>query len=327
MRIVDGTRRLWRAPEVRFACDEIGLPAFGWNIGNEHLVGGLATVTRAQPAITWLTADARDIDLGANEVHVTLDNGARVTAQLLVGADGRRSICRTAAGIAVDRHDYPQTAMTFNLRHSRPHGDTSTEFHTEHGPFTLVPLPGQRSSLVWVASPEEAQRLSDLDAPALADEIEQRSHSILGKITLDPGRGLFPLAIETARHAAAHRVALIGEAAHALPPIGAQGFNLSLRDSATLAELVADAVRGNGDPGAAEVTDAYRQARQADTLPRKMAVDLLNRSLLSDLLPVQGARGIGLYLLDRVGPLRRAFMREGVAPSASVPRLMRGEAL
>jgi 2-octaprenyl-6-methoxyphenol hydroxylase len=327
MRIVDATSRLWRAPEVRFSCDEIGLDAFGWNIRNEQLVEGLLEKTREVPAITALAADARTIDIGRHDVTVTLDSGVTVTARLLVGADGRRSLCRTAAGVDTDGWTYPQTAMAFNLGHSRPHDNISTEFHTEHGPFTLVPLPGLRSSLVWVAEPEEARRISALDDQALADEIERRSHSILGKISLEPGRGMFPLAIETARHFAVHRVALIGEAAHALPPIGAQGFNLSLRDIATLAELVAQAQRDGHDPGGANVTDGYHRARQADTLPRKMAVDLLNRSLLSDMLAVQGARGLGLYLLDRVGPLRRALMREGVAPTANTPRLMRGETL
>src|SRR4029079_5672084 len=141
---------------------------------------------------------------------VRLASGPTVECRLAIGADGRHSLCRTSASIDTDVTSYPQTALTFNVAHSRPHRDTSTEFHTEHGPFTLVPLPGQRASLVWVASPEEAERLSSLDDRTLADEIELRSHSILGKITLDPGRGLFPLAIETAHHAAAHRVALIG---------------------------------------------------------------------------------------------------------------------
>jgi 2-octaprenyl-6-methoxyphenol hydroxylase len=324
MRIVDATRRLWRAPEVRFSSDEIELEAFGWNVENGDLVAALAATARVSSAIAWIAEDAREIDIRSGDVGVTSAGGATVTARLLVGADGRHSLCRTAAGISTDGWSYPQVAMAFNLRHTRAHHDTSTEFHTEHGPFTLVPLPGLRSGLVWVTESEEARRIGALDEPALADQIEQRSHSILGKITVEPGRGQFPLAIETARHCAVHRVALVGEAAHALPPIGAQGFNLSVRDFATLAELVADAHRHGRDPGGAEVTNAYDRARRADTISRKLTVDLLNRSLLSNFLAVQGARGLALYMLDHIGPLRRAFMREGVAPSA-VPRLMRGE--
>ena len=121
-----------------------------------------------------------------------------MSARLAIGADGRRSLCRAAAGIDTRGRTYPQTALTFNLGHSRPHHDTSTEFHTATGPFTLVPLPGQRSSLVFVVDPADAPRLSTLPDPDLAAEIERRSHSILGKVEVEPGRGAFPLAVETA---------------------------------------------------------------------------------------------------------------------------------
>jgi len=138
---------------------------------------------------------------------------------------------------------------------------------------------------------------------------------------------MFPLTVSTARHFARERIALVGEAAHVLPPIGAQGLNLGLRDSATIAELVVAAHRAGRDIGRAEVTSLYDRMRRVDVDSRSLTIDLLNRSLLSDLLPVQGARGFGLYLLDRIGPLRRAVMREGIAPAAGQPRLMRGEAL
>jgi 2-octaprenyl-6-methoxyphenol hydroxylase len=159
----------------------------------------------------------------------------------------------------------------------------------------------------------------------MAKEIERRSHSILGKIEIEPGRGLFPLEIATAKRFGAPRLALIGEAAHVLAPIGAQGLNLGLRDAATIAELVVAACRDGGDVG--EVTERYDHMRRADVMSRAFAVDLLNRSLLSDFLPLQGARGLGLFLMERIGPLRRAAMREGVAPTAAQPRLMRGEEL
>ena len=245
----------------------------------------------------------------------------------MIGADGRRSLCRAAAGIEIDGSSYPQVALTFNLSHARSHNHISTEFHTEAGPFTLVPLPGQRSSLVCVVDDEDAERIAALDDAALAEEIESRSHSILGKIRVEPGRGAFPLAVQTARVFALNRIALIGEAAHAIPPIGAQGLNLGLRDAATIGELAVEVFRSGGDPGAADVLARYDAARRTDIKSRTFAVDLLNRTLLSDFLPVQGARGLGLVLIDRIGPLRRAVLREGVAPSASQPRLMRGEAL
>jgi 2-octaprenyl-6-methoxyphenol hydroxylase len=213
------------------------------------------------------------------------------------------------------------------MRHSRPHSDTSTEFHTPSGPFTLVPLPGQRSSLVWVLDPLDADDLIALDDAELAHEIERASHSILGKIELEPGRGRFPLTRATARRFARNRIALVGEAAHVIPPIGAQGLNLGLRDAATIGEIAIAACRANRDIGGINALAQYDRMRRADVGSRTLAVDLLSRTLLTDFLPVQGARGVGLYLLDRVGPLRRALMREGVAPRAAQPRLMRGESL
>ena len=327
MRIVDDTDRLWRAPEVRFDAAEIGLEAFGWNVENRHLVAALQARAGKIPALVRVDDDAAAIAIGDDDVTVSLAGGGALTARLVVGADGRRSICRAAAGIETERRSYPQSALTFSLTHARPHRDISTEFHTPQGPFTLVPLPGLRSSLVCVVAPDEAGRIGALDAAALDDEIERRSHSILGKIKVEPGHGAFPLGVETARRFAARRIALIGEAGHVMPPIGAQGLNLGLRDAATISELVVAARRAGEDTGGTALTDEFDRLRRADVTSRALAVDLLNRSLLSDFLPVQGARGLGLWLLDRVGPLRRAMMREGVGPAARQPRLMRGEAL
>ena len=178
-----------------------------------------------------------------------------------------------------------------------------------------------------MAEPASASRIAALDGAALNAEIEQRSHSILGKITVEPGRGHFPLAIETARRFAQDRIALVGEAAHLIPPIGAQGLNLGLRDAASIAETVVSARRDGGDVGAPDVLARYDALRRADVQSRTVAVDILNRSLLSDFVPVQSARGLGLYLIDRIAPLRRAVLREGTAPATSQPRLMRGELL
>jgi 2-octaprenyl-6-methoxyphenol hydroxylase len=250
-----------------------------------------------------------------------------VSARVVIGADGRRSLARAAAGIATDGRSHAQTALTMNLAHVRPHHNTSTEFHARSGPFTLVPLPGGRSSLVWVVEPSEAAALAGQDEAALAAEIERRSHSILGKISVEPGRGAFPLATETAATFASNRIVLIGEAAHVMPPIGAQGLNLGLRDAATIGELLVDARRTGADIGSPDLLARYDGLRRVDVASRTVAIDLLNRSLLSDFLPLSGLRGFGLYLLDRVGPLRRALMREGVAPSTGMPRLMRGEPL
>ena len=325
MRIVDDTARLLRAPEVCFAASEIGLDAFGHNIENRFLVAALEARAGELAALTRVDDEAGAVEIEDDRVTIKCKGGATVSARIAIGAEGRRSLCRSAAGIEIRGRTYPQTALTFNLGHVREHHDTSTEFHTETGPFTLVPLPGRRSSLVFVVDPAEVAGLSALPDADMAAEIERRSHSILGKIAVEPGRGVFPLAIETATAFGARRVVLIGEAAHVIPPIGAQGLNLGLRDAATIGELIVAAHRDGGDVG--EVTARYDRMRRADVTSRTLAVDLLNRSLLSDFVPLQGARGLGLFLMERIGPLRRAVMREGVTPVASQPRLMRGEAL
>jgi 2-octaprenyl-6-methoxyphenol hydroxylase len=326
IRLIDDTRRLIRAPEVTFEAHEIGLDAFGHNIANRHLVAALDQRAAALPSLRRIEATVTSVEPHGTGVTIRLDDGAAIAARLVVGADGRKSLCREAAGIATDRRDYPQAALTLNLAHARPHNGISTEFHTESGPFTLVPLPGLRSSLVCVTEPDEAERLAALDAAALSAEIERRAHSILGKLQVEDGRGLFPLSVETARAFGAQRIGLAGEAAHVIPPIGAQGLNLGLRDVATISELVVEARRDGRDVGGDDLLARYDRLRRADVSSRTVAVDMLNRSLLSDFLPVQASRGLGMYLIDRMAPLRRALMREGVQPAAQ-PRLMRGEAL
>jgi 2-octaprenyl-6-methoxyphenol hydroxylase len=176
-----------------------------------------------------------------------------------------------------------------------------------------------------VLDPTRAAELAAMPDTDLSAEIERRAHSLFGKMSVESGRGVFPLAVETAHSFARDRIALIGEAAHVVPPIGAQGLNLGLRDAATLAEIIADARRKNADVGSPSMLARYDSQRRADVTSRKIAIDLLNRSLLTDFFPVQGMRGLSLFLVDRIGPLRRALMREGVIPAASQPRLMRGE--
>jgi 2-octaprenyl-6-methoxyphenol hydroxylase len=323
LRIIDDTQRFLRAPEVLFTATEIDRDAFGYNIENRHLIAALRSRADAL-RLPWIAAPALAVASEPSRVRVKYSNGeARV--RLAIGADGARSVCRDAAGIATQRHSYPQTALTANLSHSRPHEDTSTEFHTEHGPFTLVPLPGRRSSLVCVLDPARSAELAAMSDAELSMEVERRAHSLFGKMSIEPGRGLFPLAVETASAFARDRIVLVGEAAHVVPPIGAQGLNLGLRDGATIAELVAEAHQRHRDVGAAELLARYDRLRRPDVLSRTLAVDVLNRSLLTDFMPAHGARGLSLYMIDRVGPLRRAIMREGVMPAASQPKLMRGE--
>ncbi|MBQ8102710.1 MAG: UbiH/UbiF family hydroxylase [Afipia sp.] len=315
MRLVDDTRRLIRSPEVKFSSDEIGMEAFGYNIENRLLMVAMEARAAELPNLARVDDDAQSVVANETSVIITTKDGQTLSAALVVGADGRHSLCREAAGIGVKRRDLGQSALTLNVTHTRPHGNCSTEFHTESGPCVFVPLPGNRSSIVWVVKPDEAARLKNLDEDALALAAERQSHSILGKLTVAPGRHVFSLAIENPDHLAAKRIALVGEAAHVLPPIGAQGLNMGLRDAADLAEIVRDALLMGSDLGDDTILRRYARARRADVFSRTFAVDMANRTLLSDFLPAQSLRAAGMHVLNTVGPIRRLAVREGLSPS------------
>ncbi len=315
MRLVDDTGRLIRAPEVRFVADEIGLEAFGYNIENRILMEALESRAAELAGLVRIDAEAESVTSAEDAVLLRTAGRKTISARLAVGADGRHSLCREAAGIPVSTRDLHQAALTFNVGHARPHKNISTEFHTPQGPCVFVPLAGNRCSVVWVASPKGAERLRALGDDELSEAAEKQSHSILGRMTVESGRHVFPLVIERVRHFAQKRIALVGEAAHVIPPIGAQGLNMGLRDAADIAAVVSEAIASGDDPGAPNLLRRYDTARRADVLIRTFAIDIANRSLLSDLLPVQSLRAAGLHLIGSVGPLRRLAMREGLAPS------------
>jgi 2-octaprenyl-6-methoxyphenol hydroxylase len=318
MQLIDDTGSLFRPPPVAFRAGEIGLEAFGWNVENATLVEHLAAAARSAGAITMLPVSATGFEDGT----LGLDGDERVRAHLVVAADGRRSRLREGAGIPTRTWSYPQTALTTILAHDREHCETSTEFHTRHGPFTLVPLPGRRSSLVWVTSPSHAEELAGLDDEVLGQRIERQAQSMLGRMRIDGPRGAVPMSGLSVERYTAPRLAIAGEAAHVFPPIGAQGLNLGLRDVAALRDAVVDARDAGEDIGADHALRAYQRGRELDVRLRTAAVDGLNRTLLSGLLPADFLRGAGLLTLSAVGPLRRAIMREGVQPRIGAPRLM-----
>src|ERR1700722_5951665 len=315
MRLVDDTGRLVRAPEVKFSSDEIGLDQFGYNIENRALMTALEQRAAEFPNLSRIDDDADTVRPEEAELRSRARQGRSLSARLVAGADGRQSLCREAAGIEVRRRDLNQAAVTFNIGHSRPHRNISTEFHTPQGPCVFVPLPGDRCSVVWVAAPGEAERLMALTDGELLEAAERQSHSILGRLCVEPGRHLFPLAIEQPRQFAKARIALVGEAAHVVPPIGAQGLNMGLRDAADLADIVRDAMMSGEDPGSPQVLGRYDSARRADVSSRTFVIDIANRSLLSDFLPMQSRPAAGLHLIGSFGPLRRLAMREGLSPS------------
>lgn len=321
MRIVDMTSRLIRSAPVTFRAAEIDAPHFGINIPNAVLMRMLNAAVESEASVSRFNDVVERWSLGEAEALAHLADGRTLNAPLVVAADGRASQARDAAGISVTKRDYPQSALVLNFTHSRPHGRISTEFHTETGPFTQVPLPGNRSSLVWLVSHDKAAELAALDDRDLATRIEERMQSMLGRIEVEPGRQVYPMAALQPSSVAARRVALVGEAAHVFPPIGAQGMNLGIRD---VADIVAVAEDHRTDPGSDQALSRYRSARRLDIAARQTAVNALNISLLSGILPAQIARSAGLGLLSGIAPLRSFVMREGMQPGSGFARIASG---
>lgn len=320
MRIVDATSRLVRAPTVTFRASEIDEDHFGLNIPNAHLNAVLEEAVSAQPLIERHEALVTEWQPTVDHISATLDDGSIIRASLAVAADGRNSPAREAAGIRTWRRELPQTAVVMNFAHQRSHQGISTEFHTETGPFTQVPLPGNRSSLVWVVRRETADELMHLDDDTLSMRIEERMQSMLGRVSVEPGRQAYPLASVLPHRYAARRTMLVGEAGHVFAPIGAQGLNLGIRDVECVVEVVEKHLP---DPGCDAALVAYDLRRRPDVAVRSGTVALLNRSLLSDLLPWQMARSAGLGVVDAIAPLRAFLMREGMRPGTGFAGFLR----
>jgi 2-octaprenyl-6-methoxyphenol hydroxylase len=323
MRIIDDSGSLFRPPPAAFHAAEIGLEAFGWNIDNTVLVEALAETAGTAPRLQIVDRNTDNVLAQEDVASLSLGDGSTITARFVVAADGRNSRLREASGIGARDWSYPQSALTTVLAHDRAHGEASTEFHTRFGPFTLVPLPGRRSSLVWVTNRRHAERLMALDDAALAQAVERQAQSILGRMRVEGPRGLVPMSGLSVDRYQADRLALVGEAAHVFPPIGAQGLNLGLRDAAALRDVVVDARGAGEDIGGPAALQRYQRGRDLDVRLRTAAVDGLNRTLLAAFLPVDFLRGFGLIALSGIGPVRRMVMREGVLPSIGAPRLMR----
>jgi 2-octaprenyl-6-methoxyphenol hydroxylase len=300
--------------------------AFAHMIENRLLVDALVDKAKAL-GIDLLPAAVTGFENVPNAVAVRLANGETVTASLLVGADGARSNIREHAGIATHGWDYGQSAIVTTVGHERPHNGRAEEHFLPAGPFAILPLTGNRSSIVWTEGTREAERIVALSDAEFHDELEKRFGLHLGNIEVIGPRRAFPLGLYTARSFIGERLALVGDAAHIIHPIAGQGLNMGLRDVAALAEAVADAARLGLDVGGADVLERYQRWRRFDTAMMGVATDGLNRlfSNHSDVLRLM--RDIGLGMVERAPPLKRMFIREAAGFTGEVPKLLRGEAL
>lgn len=315
MRIVDAGGPL---PEPRIIKDfdaaEISDQPFGWNLPNWLLRREMVARLAEMPNVTFLPGTATaQILLREAEALATLSDGQRVAARLIVAADGRQSTVRQEAGIGVKTTRYGQKALAFAVGHDVPHHNISTEVHRSGGPFTLVPLPDRdgrpASSVVWMESGTEIARLAALPVPEFEAAMTERSCGILGPLSLQSSRTIWPIIAQMADRMVAPRVALIAEAAHVLPPIGAQGLNMSLADLAALLDLAKGAP---DDLGSAAMLQAYARQRKADVRLRIAGIDLLNRSSMLGEPFLRDLRAGALNALYALAPVRKTLMKAGL---------------
>jgi 2-octaprenyl-6-methoxyphenol hydroxylase len=319
LHILDDTGNLVAAPDVRFSASEANLDAFGWNIPLAFLVPALRDRATAF-GVRFVDDEIQTYVVRDSSIAAETCSGHSLNASFGVAADGRHSLLRKAAGIAVTDWNFDQLALVTRFAHSRDHEGVSTEWHKHGGPFTTVPLPGFHSALVWMDKPQKIGAMMSLSAKELAREIQLQNHGTLGLVTDVRSPHSFPMRGVKANCFAAQRTFLVGEAAHVFPPVGAQGLNMSFRD----AGHVVDVVLAHDDAGGDKATQVYDTLRRPDVNPRQTAITLMNSSLLSDLVPPHLARAAGLAAVAMLPPLRKLAVREGLSPSGGLPFAMRG---
>jgi 2-octaprenyl-6-methoxyphenol hydroxylase len=317
LHIMDDTGNMVEAPPLRFQAEELGLAAFGWNVPLASLLPALQQEI-ARLGIHTINSRIARIELSEREVTVQTEAGEHASAPAAIAADGSSSVMREAAGIAIRRWSFDQDALVTQFDHSGPHNDVSTEWHRRGGVFTTVPLPGHRSSLVWLDKPAEIARLMEMPADVLASEIQLASHGTLGLISgVWPCRR-FPMRGVAAERYGAKRVYLVGEASHVFPPVGAQGLNMSFRDIGHAVEQM----QAHADPGGVDAIAAYNALRVHDVEPRQYAISAVNHTLLAESVLPHALRALGLRALQLMPTLRDYVMREGLSPQTRLPQMM-----
>ena len=314
---------------VHYDHREVGALPLGHIVENRVLRSALLRrVGELEPALRVAAPDRIvGLERGAAGVELILANGGRTRASLVAAAEGRESQSRAAAGIGITRWGYDQTGIVATIAHERPHRGLAVERFFPAGPLAILPMTGNRSSIVWAAENRLARELIGLDDAAFLDELGERFGDDLGTLALAGPRWHYPLSMVQAARYTAPRLALLGDAARTIHPIAGQGWNLAVRDVAALAELTVDAKRLGLDVGGRAVLARYEQWRRFDSLALIAVTDGLNRLFANDLLPLRLARELGLGMVQRVPPLKRFFMRHAMGLLGDLPRLMRGEPL
>lgn len=306
---------------------EVGVP-FGHIVENRVIRRALLALIGRLPDVTHLApASLGRLERRATGVHAVLADGREIRAGLVVAADGRESTLRAEAGIRVARWTYPQTAIVATVEHEEPHCGVAHEHFLPSGPFAMLPMTGDRSSIVWTERSELAAAMLALDDNAFSAEIERRFGSSLGRIRVQGRRWAYPISCLLAERYVDRRLALVGDAAHAIHPIAGQGLNLGLRDLAALAETVVDSHRLGLDVGDAITLARYQRWRRFDALMLGTVTDGLNRLFSNDVGPVRLVRDLGLAAVDRLPPLKRLFMRHAMGLVGDLPRLVAGRPL
>jgi 2-octaprenyl-6-methoxyphenol hydroxylase len=307
---------------------EIGPDPLGYIVENRVLRRGLLARVRELPSLNHLApAGAAGAERHAGGVTVTLADGGSVRGALLVAADGALSPLRRAAGIRTVEWRYPQTGIVCTVGHERPHLGIAVEHFLPAGPFAILPMTGDRSSIVWTEREALAPRILALDAAEFHAELARRFGDFLGRLEVVGPRWSYPLSLMHAARYSAERLALVGDAAHVIHPIAGQGLNLGLRDVAVLAELIVDARRIGLDIGNGEMLARYERWRRFDNTALAVVTDGLNRLFSNDIAPLAAMRDAGLAAVNRLPPLRRLFMRHAMGMVGTLPRLVRGERL
>ncbi len=315
MRIVDAGGPIAEPRLAKeFHADEISEKPFGWNLPNWLLRRELLAFLKHLPNVDFRQGiGSKSLFTRTNEARVGLSDGTQVRCKLVVAADGRNSPIREAAGIDVKTMRYGQKALAFAVTHPKPHENVSTEIHRSGGPFTLVPLPDHNglnsSAIVWMETGAEVDRLANLPTEDFQAEMNTRSCELFGPLTLASRRTVWPIISQVAQRMSAERVALLAEAAHVVPPIGAQGLNMSLGDLRTLLDL---AVNDRDGLGNQQMLDRYHKARHNEVQTRVTGIDLLNRASMAEKQALRDVRASGLNALYSLAPVRKTLMQMGL---------------